>query len=83
MTFPFRVINGKALATSIYFRHRPLARLLFGEIAAVASSIPRKAASRVNQKNVQVIPADNKLGFPPAALNRSYSARTAHEPTLY
>jgi hypothetical protein len=26
-----------------------------------------------------VIPADNKPGFPPAALKRSYSARTAQE----
>jgi hypothetical protein len=28
----------------------------------------------LNHKKVQVIPTDNKIGFPPAALKRSYSS---------
>lgn len=29
----------------------------------------RQSPSNINHKKVQVIPADKKLGFPPAALN--------------
>jgi hypothetical protein len=43
----------------------------------------RQSATNINHKKVQLIPADKKLGFPQAALNRSCSARTAHTPNLY
>lgn len=36
-----------------------------------------------NQKNVHVTPADTRLGLPPAASKRSYSARIAQEPIVY
>src|SRR5258708_8791365 len=35
-----------------------------------------------NHRNFQMIPTDNKLGLPPAALKRSYSPRTASGPIL-
>src|SRR5258708_4631413 len=38
--------------------------------------------SGVHYKNVHVSPSDTRLGFPPAALKRSYSARTAQEPNF-
>lgn len=39
--------------------------------------------ARKDYRKLHVTPADSKLGLPPAALKRSYSARTPHEPNLY
>ena len=67
----------EGIAELVAFLVSPGARWMTG------STLRRDRAKSRSQRKCQVIPTDNKLGFPPAALNRSYSARTAQEPNLY
>ena len=78
-------VGGAIGAAAFYWKESPLEGIADSVVPAAGGRFSKAVvgdAASHDHKNVHVNPSDTKLGCAPAALKRSYSARTAQAPNL-